>query len=127
VPVCLALYVQMKFLQKYENKEAAKVASDQLSQVGILSHITVDGSSTIAGVLPDMHFVSLYVVLESQYDDAERFIEDRNHLVTTGLSKKEIAEIQKDMKDGVNASLNKALTIGLILVLAFVVFLVTQI
>ena len=116
----------MKFLQEFENVEAAEIVVTQLRQVGILSHFSVDGSSTKGGILPDRHFISLYTVLENQHEDAVAYLTNKNHSVTTGLSKQEIENIDKSLKDGASASLNNALAVGIIIVLGILIYILLQ-
>ena len=119
--------MRMKFLQSFESKESAKNALEQLKQVGLVAHLSVDGSSTKGGALPGRHFVSLYSVLPEQHDDALKFLTNKKHRVRTGLSKKEMTELNNQLYRGVSKSLNKFILFGLLIVLSLFIYLVSQI
>ncbi len=116
----------MKLLEEFDNLEVAEVVRTQLFHAGIVSHLSVDGSSTIGGILPDRHFVSLFIVFDNQYEDAVNYLKNKHHIVTTGLSKEEIKKVQKSLKVGINTSINKALIPVAIIMAALFVFLVTR-
>lgn len=90
----------MKLIAQYNDEFDASDKVSRLEGKGIAVHITGRRSSSLSKSHTGTTKVGLWVVLESQYADAEALFKNSKHKVTTGISQKQISIIKKQVNSG---------------------------
>ena len=102
----------MKLIAKFKSTTDADSASMQLSSMGIVTHVSQRGTKNLGLPIDGLVDAGLWAVLDYQFDDAVKFINDNNHVITTGLSEEELIQFNKSAGDTVFKSLNRAIMYG---------------
>ena len=116
----------MNLIEKFDDLEAAKSAQHNLTNKGILSHISRSGAPIGGGLPYGVMTIELWSVLEDQHDDAIEYLQNRKHNVTSGLSRKEISKFNQNMNTSVAKSLNKAIFSGIIIIFIVVTYMAVK-
>jgi len=110
----------MKLLDRFEDVIEAEEIARQLEALGIPAYVSATNSHLFGRIQTGALKVAVWIVLNHQFADAKAYLEDDSHLVTTGLSVAEMAEIQEQTSDYAFRFFNRALLFGVLTILAFV-------
>lgn len=110
----------MKLLDRFEDVIEAEEVARQLEALGIPAYVSATNSHLFGRIQTGALKVAVWIVLNHQFEDAKAYLEDDSHLVTTGLSVAEMAEIQEQTSDYAFRFFNRALLFGVLTILAFV-------
>ena len=105
----------MIFLRTYSSSDDAIYASERLALHGIPSHVTGKHSQKMSSAFTGSLESRLYILLEFQLEDANKFLKNNKHKITTGLSQKELIEWNQKLKTGVARSLDTVILYGVAL------------
>jgi hypothetical protein len=110
----------MKLIANFESVSGADQASMLLSSQGIVTHVSSRGTKSLGFIIPNIANAGLWAILDHQHEDAISFLNDNDHIVTTGLSEAELAEFNEVASANIFDSLNKAIMAGVVLIAAMV-------
>lgn len=98
--------------------DAEEVAA-RLERNGILAYVSSTNSHLFGRIQSGALKVSLWIVLDHQYDDAADYLQNENHEITTALTPDEIEELRSKTKDASTVFFNRVLVVAGILLLIF--------
>ena len=112
----------MKLVTKFERLTDADEAAMLLMSHGIVTHVSARGTKSLGYIIQNIADAGLWAILDHQYEDAVKVLDDHNHIVTTGLSEQELLEFEEHAEFNIFNSLNKALLygVGLIIVMLLI-------
>lgn len=84
----------MKLLERYEDQLEAEEVASALEAVGIPAYVSATNSHLFGRIQSGALKVSVWVALNHQFDDAQAYLKNPEHIVTTGLSPQALAEVQ---------------------------------
>lgn len=90
----------MKLITKFSSRDDADEASRLLETNGVATFISSKRSHRIGGLFTGAFHVGLWVILDEQYQDAQRLLSDPNHRVERKLTQSEISEIRSSVRSG---------------------------
>ena len=90
----------MRLVAKYSSDTDAKLASQRLESKGIATFISSKRSYRLGALFTGAFHVGLWVVLDRQFEDARRLLEDPNHKVSMPLTSTEMIEIRSSVRSG---------------------------
>ena len=99
----------MELIRTFGSIEEAETISAELESKGVLTYVSSTRSHELSPALTGAINVGLWVTLDSQYDDAVAFINNKEHKITSGISVEEIAKLKWQASKGVKKSLNQFL------------------
>jgi len=122
----------MKLLKEFDNKEEAKVFASALLHKGIAAHLAGAYSSNYR-IVTGTTKVSVWVVLNEQFEDAVKLINDPDYQVQNRLPDAEIEKFNQALEGQLpllkinDETKNKILTGSILLAsLAFILFMVLK-
>jgi len=116
----------MKLLKHYSYVSDAEVDAARLEKRGVPTHVTAKYSQNMSRIYTGAFKAGLWVLIDDQYEDAYKFLNNSKHKITTGINQKEIQRIRQLAKPKVYEALNTAVIYGAILAL-FLLFVFLKI
>jgi len=107
----------MKLLKHYSYASDAEEDAARLELRGIPTHVTAKYSQSMSRLYTGALKAGLWILLDDQYEDAYKFLNNSKHKITTGIDQQEIHRIKKLAKPRVYEALNIAIIYGVILAL----------
>ena len=84
----------MRLIAEYSNLVDAELASHRLESRGIATFVSSKRSYRMGALFTGAFRVGLWVVLDRQFEDARRLLDDPDHEVSMPLTSTELAEIR---------------------------------
>ena len=118
----------MRLLAQFEAISDAEELAWKFRERGVFTFVSGKGSYHLGSMRAGPRKVCLWVVLEKQFDDAEKLLKNENYTVMQPLSEQEMVLLEKETKKAVSEQAsklysniaNKVLSLLLIGLLAFV-------
>jgi len=117
----------MILIRQYLSSSDAEIDGSDLEEQGIPTHVSSKGSHALSRSRTGAVTVSLWVLLNHQYDDAVLFLRDRKHKITTGITPAEMKHLKAQAKLNTYHYLNKVLVYAGLLAMACVGFIAYQV
>ncbi|EDY86119.1 hypothetical protein GP5015_2029 [gamma proteobacterium HTCC5015] len=102
----------MKLIAEYIDLMQAEDAALRLRAVGILTHISSRHSFVLSGFVTGTYKVGLWAVLDLQHDDATAYLNDEEHLVTSGLSEEDLIALEHRLQNTSRATVQRFLWVS---------------
>ena len=99
----------MKLLKEYSSSRCAELDALALENQGILTHVSSKHSYSLGGFVTGVFSVGLWVLFDHQTEDANMFLEDSSHEVSTGFSPAEQEDLKEQSKYHSHSALNRFL------------------
>lgn len=88
----------MKLLVQYSNILDAEYLSERLRNKGVMTYISSSKSHSMGRIQSGALRVGVWVVLESQYEDAFTLLRNKRHKANAPLTKEEMVELELTTK-----------------------------
>ena len=111
----------MKLIRNFDRVEDADEASMLLASRGIVTHISSRNTKLLATGFLWFIKIGLWAVLEHQHQDAQKLLDDDQHVVSTGISSQQMQTFSEVAGERVFQMLNKALYVGIALIVVMIV------
>jgi len=99
----------MKLVKQYSSSRYAELDALALENQGILTHVSSKHSYSLGGFVTGVFSVGLWVIFDHQTEDANMFLEDSSHEVSTGFSPAELEDLKEHSKYHSHSALNRFL------------------
>ena len=99
----------MKLVKQYSSSRYAELDALALENQGILTHVSSKHSYSLGGFVTGVFSVGLWVIFDHQTEDANMFLEDSSHEVSTGFSPAEQEDLKEQSKYHSHSALNRFL------------------
>jgi hypothetical protein len=103
----------MKLIKEYSSSRHAELDALALGNQGILTHVSSKHSYSLGGFVTGVFSVGLWVVFDQQLYDANMFLEDSSHEVSTGFSPKELEDLNEHSEHHSHSFYNRFLVYAL--------------
>lgn len=114
----------MQLLRKYHSLLDAQQDAMNLRSRGVATHISGKESYRAAPIFSGVFYVSLWVVLDHQYDDALALLDDPDHTVNDPLPAEDIDVLEADFNGEASRHVFSFIMIGAIVMLGLFLLLV---
>jgi hypothetical protein len=112
----------LKLLRQYESQTDAETLSQRLRNKGILTYISSKQSRSLSSLYTGVFKTGVWVVLETQHQDAFALLKSSRHKVANPLTEPEMQELERSAKEfssiSINNSTGKALTYLMVIIMA---------
>ena len=98
----------MKLIAEFGTAHDADIAAFEYREKGILTHVSSRYSNGLR-LITGANSVGLWVVLEEQYEDAEKLMHNGEHRPVTALTEQEMVELETFAKSSLENSSSKML------------------
>jgi len=124
----LTLGGTLKLVTEYLTAGEAELAASNLEAAGIATFVSNNDSARIPIATSNAGGVGLWVVVDDQLWDAQQLLDDPDHQVQSRLTEAQQQKIRESVTDlGINGGLGLLFQLlGVTILLALVVFAVTQ-
>ena len=92
----------MRLLAQFEDINEAEELAWKFRERGIFTFVSGKGSYHLGSMRAGPRKVCLWVVLEKQFDDAEKLLKNENYTVMQPLSEQEMVLLEKETKKAVS-------------------------
>lgn len=99
----------MILLREYFSSSDASDDAKKLEWQGIPTHVSSQKSHSLLSIHTGAIKVGLWILLNHQHDDAVAYLNNNNHLVTTGLTEKQLKRLKKQASVSAYHYINKIL------------------
>lgn len=96
----------MKLLDHFYDEEKANNLAWELRKHGVLTHVSSRRSHQLSSAKTGALRVGLWIVMDKQFNDAKKFIKDRNHVIGFKLSEEEMAALEKEAEDALSKEMS---------------------
>lgn len=96
----------MRLLRKYLAAEDAYAAQSMLREHGILSSVFGSEAKRMSVFTGTME-VTLWVLIDEQFNDASALLENENHHVSSALTEEQIQELEANSQRNASEAINK--------------------
>jgi hypothetical protein len=100
----------MKLLDQFYNLDNANDLVWSLRQQGILTYVSSTKSHQLSSIKTGAFKVGLWVVLDKQFEDAEKYTKDPNHVISLKLSEEEMINLEEEAKASFSRDLSRSFT-----------------
>lgn len=100
----------MKLLDQFYRLDNANDLSWSLRQQGILTYVSSKKSHQLGSIKTGAFKVGLWVVLDKQFEDAQKFTKDPNHVISFKLSEDEMINLEEEAKTSFSKDISRSFT-----------------
>jgi hypothetical protein len=120
----------MKLVTQYFHYHEAEETSDRLRRAGVMTVALGKGFRTLGVKMTGMYQASLWVVFDDQFDDANKLLENPDHIPSRKMTTEEMNELEESIKKEqflkgqlfIRKSATVVLALLLVCVLAYVIW-----
>lgn len=107
----------MKLFKSFEDLSEAELVAMQMRHKGIMTYVANRNSKNLGAMGAGPLQIGLWVVLDKQYEDARRFYENPDHVVSDPLTAEQMRQLDAQAEDA-RRLLSRRLLNGLMIAIA---------